>query len=447
MSVQAISAALLLSAVTPGERLAAFALASYANPGQRAWPSNPVAAARAGLSRSQYLAARDGLARRGLVRVEDQGGGRSRSSTIALDFAAAGPWYDGWVNPRALEAALGHSAARGPARQLLVVLASVADDGGVVASLTVEEIRALAGLADSTYRRARAALLRAHEVTVDGAGGHGCLNRWVLCGQGSEPPARAARPVRVPPPPGARPLVAQVTPRGDPACAGSPALAEKGLVPGGVLASNSPGGVLDANRPVAGGVSPANGPDAGGISLRTPPPTPPETPPPHVRACKERRNQESGTSPPTPRPGGSPLRHITIVEDFISERGRRRQRHVTVDLDDVHAELREPQAHDIDRWQRIRADLCRNVGETTFAIWLDALTLGAVDHHGALVLSCPSPPRKWVITRFARVFDRVGSAHGRRVQLADDRQQQFLDALAAARAQQPIDVHIHKEAS
>ncbi|MGH3051169.1 MAG: hypothetical protein ACRDLK_13510, partial [Gaiellaceae bacterium] len=167
----------------------------------------------------------------------------------------------------------------------------------------------------------------------------------------------------------------------------------------------------------------------------------------HVRACKERRNQESGTSPPTPRPGGSPLRHITIVEDFTSERGRRRQRHVRVDLDDVHAELRQPQPQDIDRWQQIRAELCRVVGETTFAIWLDALTLGALDRHGTLVLSCSSPTRSWVIARFARAFDRVGSAHGRRVQLADDRQQQLLDALAAERAQQPIDLHIHKEAS
>ena len=78
VSHAAIAAVLRLEDVSAGERLAAFSLASFANREHRAWPGTPVAAARAGLSRSQYLAARDGLARRGLVEVDEPGGGRGR---------------------------------------------------------------------------------------------------------------------------------------------------------------------------------------------------------------------------------------------------------------------------------------------------------------------------------------------------------------------------------
>jgi hypothetical protein len=61
MSHRAIAAALALDDLSAGERLAAFSLASFANRQQLAWPGTRVAAARAGLSRSQYIAARDRL--------------------------------------------------------------------------------------------------------------------------------------------------------------------------------------------------------------------------------------------------------------------------------------------------------------------------------------------------------------------------------------------------
>ena len=53
MSHAAIAAALALENVAAGERLAAFALASFANVEHRAWPGTRVVAARAGLSRTQ----------------------------------------------------------------------------------------------------------------------------------------------------------------------------------------------------------------------------------------------------------------------------------------------------------------------------------------------------------------------------------------------------------
>jgi hypothetical protein len=57
----AIAAASTLEDASAGEWLAAFSLASFANREHRAWRGTRIAAARAGLSRSQYLAARERL--------------------------------------------------------------------------------------------------------------------------------------------------------------------------------------------------------------------------------------------------------------------------------------------------------------------------------------------------------------------------------------------------
>ena len=87
VSHAALAAVLRLEDVSVGERLAAFSLASFANREHRAWPGTPVAAARAGLSRSKYLAACDGLVRRDLVTIDEPSGGRGRSTVILLAFA------------------------------------------------------------------------------------------------------------------------------------------------------------------------------------------------------------------------------------------------------------------------------------------------------------------------------------------------------------------------
>jgi hypothetical protein len=86
MSYRAIAAALALREVSTGERLVVLSLASYANSDLQAWPSDEVAAARAGLARSRYLAARGSLAERGLIRVEHAGAGRGKSSLVTLLF-------------------------------------------------------------------------------------------------------------------------------------------------------------------------------------------------------------------------------------------------------------------------------------------------------------------------------------------------------------------------
>jgi hypothetical protein len=153
MSVTAIAAALAREDLSAGERLVAFSLASFADRGNRAWPGAPAAAARAGLSRSRYLQARDQLARRGLVVVEDAATGRGRSSTVGLRFADEGPWSEGEINAPLFEAALAYSRARGPARLLLATMAALANDERVVEDLTTEQLCGAAGLGDRSYRR------------------------------------------------------------------------------------------------------------------------------------------------------------------------------------------------------------------------------------------------------------------------------------------------------
>jgi hypothetical protein len=212
VSHAAIAAVLARDDLSIGDRLAALSLASFANREHRAWPGNPAAAARAGLSRSRYLEARDQLLARGLIAVEEAGRGRGQTTTLTTLFAQFGPWWDADINAGLLERVLGHSRARGAARALLATLAALADDAGAVDDLSTEELCRAAGLADSTYRRARVALLASGEVELlEDGGGRGRKNRWrVIDPAGSlrEPVVASRR--RPAPSPSARPLLAEV---------------------------------------------------------------------------------------------------------------------------------------------------------------------------------------------------------------------------------------------
>jgi len=443
MSHVAIAAALALQDVSGGERLAAFSLASFANREQRAWPGTRVAEARAGLSRSQYLAAREGLERRELVVVEAAGGGRGNSPVIALTFALSGPWFDGEINPALFEAVLGHSRARGSARLLLAALAAVADDELEVIGLATEEIRAAAGMADSTYRRARAALLASGELELGIAGGgRARTNRWQLHDPrltDSQRPLVARR--RVAPSPTARPLVASAKepPR---TSAGDRTRRSAGRVAGvkGPGLSGVPVGYPGQIRTV----SAANGPQLGGVSAVdpgqdrtvspdsppiTPPQTPPETPPPNARAGREALNPGTWEHPPGPPDGGTRLGSVQVIEEYVTDRGRRRQRRVVVDLDEIRSQFRAPGDAELTDWQAIRSELRRVVGDQTFEIWLDQLGLAAVDQDGALVLAAPSATRAWVAKRFGRLLDRVAGAAGRTGRVAEERELQLLGAI------------------
>ncbi len=299
MSHAAIAAVLARDDLSAGERLVALSLASFANREQLAWPGISAGAARAGLSRSRYLQAREQLTRRGLLAVEDRGCGRGHATAVRLLFAQSGPWCDAEINAQLLEAVLAHSRARGPARLLLAALAALADPAGVVEGLRTDELCRAAGLANSTYRRARASLLASGEITVsDDSGGRGRTSRWQIMApaldlDGSAIPAR-----RRPPPPGARPLLASV--RADDSAinrveahhqesAEVRFVTEKGPILSGVSPRKGPNlsGVSARKGPNLSGVSAANGPIPSGVSRENPAKTPPETPPPNARAGKE----------------------------------------------------------------------------------------------------------------------------------------------------------------
>jgi hypothetical protein len=98
-------------------------------------------------------------------------------------------------------------------RLLLATLAALADEELTVTCASTEELRAAAGLADSTYRRARAALMASGELTlVTMGGGRARTNGWLLRDpRTDEAPRVAIAPrIRVAPRPAARPLVAAV---------------------------------------------------------------------------------------------------------------------------------------------------------------------------------------------------------------------------------------------
>jgi hypothetical protein len=482
MSHAALAAVLRLDQVSAGERLTAFSLASFANREHRAWPSTPVAAARTGLSRSQYLAARDGLARRGLVDVDASGGGRGRSAMIRLRFAELGPWADIEVNPRLVEAVLTHSRTRGSVRVLLVTLAAVADDHGAVDELSTQELQAAAGMADSTYRRARATLLESGELVLAAAGGgRARTNRWIVADPRTiNPTPLTATRQRPAPKARARPLLASTRPRltGDeqldllPETETAEARADvhDQVDPVAVVSNpaqtrtvsprNGPGssGVTDLNPAQTRTVPGEKGPRLTGVSARnpgqnqtvcreTPPQTPSKTPPPSARAGKEPQNPGTRKRPPDP-PAGGHHEAASIVEDYLTPRGRRRQRTVTVDLEEARSRLLFPAATDRADWQHIRGELESAVGAEMFAIWLAPLQLVGCDPDGVLLLACPAETRPWVCGRYSALLERISTPHGRRTRLATELESQLLAALRAAPAPQ-LDMtlrHEHQEA-
>ena len=447
MSRPAIAAVLARDDLPVGERLVAFSLASFADRDGRARPGTPAAAGRAGLKRSWFLEARALLERRGLVVAEDAATGRGRASTLWLPFADAGPWWDGEINAELFEAVLSYSRAQGAARLLLAAAAALADEQRVLEGVTTRQLCTAAGLSDTTYRRARIALLASGELLLrSGNGGRGKANCWEI----ADPRACAGElaPVgrrRVAPPPGQRPLLANVSSAAATAVEERPgsevddvdsrgedrlAQAVKGGGDRTLSAQNRPVGdgvsrgkgaagrtLSGENRPVSGGVLVLKGAAGRTLSPETPPKTPPKTPPPNARAGKEPQNPR--THPPNPPEGGG-ADSIVIEETYLTERGRNRRRLVTVDLATVRSQLRAAGTEDRAAWEQIRELLLEVVGESTFAIWLDPLQVVAVDPDGTLVVAVPKLIGGWIRTRFARVLVSAADRAGRTVRFANE---------------------------
>jgi hypothetical protein len=427
LSYRTIAAALALEDVSIGERLVAFSLASYADAEHQTFVGNRSAATRAGLSHSQYLAAREQLIARGLVSVAVDGGGRGRSSTLTLNFARRGPWREERINPQLFEAALSYSRARGPARVLLATLAALANDERDVLALTTDEIRAAAGLSDRTYRRARASLLASGEVVVESCtGGRGNTSRWRLADPSILGAPLLARR-RVAPARNARPLLS----------AAAPAVAElknpgqdrtvSGVNPGQdrTLSELNPGqdrtvsSVNPGQNRTLSAVNPGqNRTVSPETPAETPAKTPAETPAPNARAGKEPGNQKNNY-PPSPPKGGSASTSITVIEEHITERGRKRKRPVTVDLIEIRARLADPSRRDQADWGAIRTELARRLSLDQFEVWLAPLALIAVDA-GVLLLGYPAAARSWMEDRFGPLLQRTADRVGRELRVASE---------------------------
>ena len=440
MSVTAIAAALAREGLSAGERLVAFSLASFADRENRAWPGAPAATARAGLSRSRYLQARDQLVRRGLIVVEDAATGRGRASTLGLRFADQGPWSEREINAPLFEAALAYSHARGPARLLLATIGALANEDRVVEDLTTELLCSAAGLADRTYRRARQALLASGElVLLNGAGGRGNTNRWeipdprLLAGEAS--PLVGRRP---PPPAGARPLVAPVAVPVSPTNQESPGSSD--LAPVHAAGKGGQDQTLSLeNCPILTGVSGVKGGQDQTLFAEAEAETPaeraaktrqkPRQKPRHSTRARERnpRTKEPSNTPQPPQ-GGRSDNSITIEETYTTGSGRKRHRRVDVNLDEVRRMLGVPGASDHADWARIRKLLAEAVGESTFTIWFEPVELIAIDPDGSLVLHPPPELHGWLQDRFSRVVAQAAECAGRATRIADATQSAAMGA-------------------
>jgi hypothetical protein len=418
VSRPAIAAVLARDDLAGGERLVAFSLASFAGRDDCAWPGASIAAARAGLSRSRYLMVRDRLVARGLVVVESEASGRGRSSLLALPFVSVGPWWEAEINAELCEAVLSRTRRRGPARLLLAAMAALADADGVVTGLSKEELCAAAGVEDRTYRRARGELLECGEVElVEGGGGRGNTNVWQLR---TLPGAAAAAPPvrRVAAPVGARPLLATVA---APAGENCPVVTGVPVVKGGQDRT-----VSEQNCPVWSGVSESKGGQDRTLFDETPTETPAETPAPNARAGKEPQNPRTREDPPNPPAGGSSSDSILIEKTYITARGRKRRRHVRVDLDELRRGLGLSTLADRGDWERVRALLRDAVGESTFDIWLDQVELIAVDGCGVLVLAVNEQTASWVRERFGRLLADCVERTGREFRFASEPERRAL---------------------
>jgi hypothetical protein len=479
MSYASIAAALALSDVNTGERLAALSLASFANREQLAWPGHRLAAVRAGLSPRSFLTARAGLERRGLIVVQEAGGGRGNAAVIRLTFAVAGPWAEGEINAPWVEAVLSHSLTRGAARALLAAVAALVDSSGRLEGVRTEEIRDAAGLSDRSYRRARAQLLAGGELTLaEAGGGRGRVNRWEL----PAPETIYDRPLEAPVPrpvmPSARPLIsptrapAHANARADRETNGvrvapmssrvstsawtgplraaetatvtRTASAGKGVVLTGVSKRNGEpvAGVSVAKGEDLAGVCSPNGVAGAGVSAhpgqirrvsqKTPAETPAETPAFHARAGREPQNPQN--TPPTPLTGGRP-ESISIHEAYLTASGRRRQRTIQVDVADAERQLTALQPQDVEDWRRIHDELHRRAGQSATTIWIESLSPAARDADGGLLLACPEGTHDWIVPRLGRVIAAAGAAIGRAVRPMSAAEQQLHDALTEPQPQ------------
>ncbi|MGH3025548.1 MAG: DnaA N-terminal domain-containing protein, partial [Gaiellaceae bacterium] len=119
--------------------------------------------------------------------------------------------------------------------------------------------------------------------------------------------------------------------------------------------------------------------------------------------------------------GGLDTDTIVVEETYVTERGRKRQRQITVNVDLAPVRERLGAESEADRvaWEQIRALLLGAVGESQFEIWLAPLQLIAIDNSGTLVVVAPDATVSWTRGRFGRLLDRAAERVGRSLRIAD----------------------------
>ena len=240
----------------------------------------------------------------------------------------------------------------------------------------------------------------------------------LLAGEADRPVGR-----RVPPPAGARPLVAPVPARVSPANQESRPGSD--LAPVHAAQKGGHDQTLSQNRPILTGVSGVKGGQVRHFrhaTAETPAEraakTPAKTPAP-TRARERNPRTKEPKNTPNPPQGGRSENSITIEETYATGSGRKRHRRVNVNLDEVRRTLGVPGPSDHADWSRIRKLLAEAVGESTFAIWFEPVELIAIDPDGSLVLHAPPGLRGWLQARFGLVVAQAAEA--RRTRNADRR--------------------------
>ena len=118
---------------------------------------------------------------------------------------------------------------------------------------------------------------------------------------------------------------------------------------------------------------------------------------------------------------------LLLEETYLTGRGRKRKRLVTVDLAAVRERLAAAGTADRAVWEQVRALLLESAGESTFEIWLAGLELIAVDRDGSLVIGTPEATRGWVQTRFGRLLERCAAQADRALRFAAEHERLALE--------------------
>jgi hypothetical protein len=123
-----------------------------------------------------------------------------------------------------------------------------------------------------------------------------------------------------------------------------------------------------------------------------------------------------------------------VEETYVTERGRKRRRLVTVDLAAVRARLAAGSAADRTAWEQVRMLLLQTVSKSTFEIWLEPLELIAVDGSGTLIVSAPNATVSWTRQRFGWLLNRAAQGVGRPLRIADEVERKAAEMLVPVTA-------------